>query len=55
MSSPRDGNVRRDHDFVFAALETFQRFDPLTLRAIGMQDCDRVLAVFQVNGRRGRR
>ena len=37
---PARGDIRRDHDFVFAALETLQRFDALTLRAIGMQHGD---------------
>ena len=41
------GDVGRDHDFVFAALETFQRFDALALRPIGMQDCDGMVSLFQ--------
>ena len=40
------GDVGRDHHFVFAALKTFQRLDPFTLRSIGVQDRDGMLSIF---------
>ncbi len=40
-------NVSRNHHFVFAALESFKRFDPFALGAIGMQDRDGVIALLQ--------
>jgi len=39
-------NIRRDHYFVFPALETFQRFDPFPLCPIGMQHRHRMLTLF---------
>ena len=44
--------ARRDigghHHFVFAALESFERFDPFPLGPVGMQDRDRVLSLLQL-------
>jgi len=37
---PARGDIGRDHHFVFAALESFERLDPFALRAIRMQDRD---------------
>ena len=45
---PARGNVGRHHYFVFAALKTFERFDPLPLSAIGMQNSDGVISLFQL-------
>ena len=39
------GNVGRDHNFVFAALETFQRLDAFALGAIGMQNGDGMVSL----------
>ena len=41
------GDIGRDHDFVFAALESFERLDPLALSAIGMQNGDGMVPMFQ--------
>jgi hypothetical protein len=46
MSIPR-GDIGRNHDFVFAAFESFERLDAFTLRPIGMQHRHRMLPVFQ--------
>ena len=40
-------DVGGDHHFVFAALESFERFDALALGAIGVQHGDGVSGVFQ--------
>ena len=48
MSSPARGDVGRDHHFVFAALESFERFDPFALGAIRMQDGDGMFALFEL-------
>jgi hypothetical protein len=40
-------DIGRHHDFVFAALESLQRFDPFTLGAIGMQHRHRMLRVLE--------
>src|SRR5216117_884680 len=37
---PTRRDIRRDHHFVLAALESFERFDSLPLSAVGMQACD---------------
>src|SRR4029077_8287803 len=42
------GDVGRDHHFVFAALESFERFDALALSPVGMQNSDRMLSLFQL-------
>jgi hypothetical protein len=42
---PARCDIGRDHHFVFAALETFERFDPFPLRAIRMQHRHRVLTL----------
>ena len=44
---PARGNIGRDHHLVFAALESFERFDPLALSAIGMEHGDGVLRGLQ--------
>ena len=49
------GDIGCDHHFVFAALESFERFDPLTLGAIRMQDGDRMVSLFQFVRDRDRR
>ena len=41
------GDVGRDHHFIFAALETFQRFDAFALGAVRMQHRDGMVALFQ--------
>ena len=43
---PARRNIGRHHDLVFAALETFQRFNPFPLRAIGMQNSHGMLCMF---------
>ena len=40
-------NIGRDHDFIFAALETFERFDALALGAVRMHHRDRMLSRLQ--------
>ncbi len=44
---PPRGNVGRHHDFVFTAFKTFERFNPLPLGAIGMQNGDGMISLFQ--------
>src|ERR1700682_937746 len=40
------GDIGRDHDLVFAGLETIESFDAFALRAIGMQDRDGMIPRF---------
>ena len=40
------GNIGRDHHFVFAALESLQRFDAFPLSSVGMQHRDGMLSDF---------
>ena len=42
------GDIGRDHHFVFAALETFERFDAFALGAIGMQNGDGMFPLFSL-------
>ena len=47
---PARGDVGGDHDFVFAALESFERFDAFALGAVGMQNSDGMVSLFQFVG-----
>ena len=49
------GDIGRDHDFIFAALETLERFHALALGPIRMQDGDGMAALFQLDARSDRR
>ena len=40
------GDVGRDHDFVFPALESLERFNAFTLGAVRMQDRNRMVSLF---------
>ena len=52
---PARGDVGRDHDFVFAALETFERLDAFALGAVRMQHRDGMLAPVSTGARCDRR
>jgi hypothetical protein len=39
-------DIGGNHDFVFAALESFEGLDPLALGAIRMQNCDGMVPMF---------
>src|SRR5882757_9607001 len=40
-------DIGRNHDFVFAAFKPFERFDAFALSAIGMQNGNRMVPMFQ--------
>src|SRR4029077_905126 len=46
VESPRS-DIGRGHDFVFGAFKPFERFDAFALSAIGMQNGNRMVPMFQ--------
>ena len=47
---PARCDIRSNHDFVFPAFKSFERFDSFALGTIGVQNCDGVFRVFQLVG-----
>ena len=43
---PPRSDIGRNHHFIFAALETFQRFNPFALGPVGMQNGDGMVSLF---------